>query len=527
MNVKPEKFVMAITSVSNVTSNAPDHSRLALGGGLLLLASLFGNGLNYVFGIFLARMLGAGDFGLYALCIAIFNGMVMMVLLGFNSGIIKFVSEHLGLNEPKKAKQVVACGLAFCGAGSVLGGMILWANVEWIAMHVYARSELIPLFGLIALALPLAVVSMLMVSALQAFQSIRYTILVKYVWEPAGKFALAWMFLTVGMGLPGVMLGIVLVLVGSVVVAIRGLHQVTHWVIRDFTSMNWTVGEPFVLFCAPLILANIFSAVAPRFDIFLLGYFGQMEQVGIYSAAFQTAAVLSLVLGAFDRTFAPAMSRLIATGDTQGLEKLYQSQTRVVTGIIMYPLVVYLLVGEDLMKLFGSDFAAGYWPLLVLAGAQAWYCATGAASMVLLMGGHSRLVMVNTIGHGLALIALGWFFVPLWGMEGAACAAGLSLAGMNGIQIAQVWRKYRIVPYSTGFMKFLLAGGLSVLVILLAQMWWTHLFFVFWVLLSGLIYVALAVCFKLETEDRKLIGDLFHYLSRLLHRGEPKEAPCL
>ena len=511
------------------TLEDPSHSTvvsLARSGGALLFASLFGNGLNYAFGIFLARYLGAEDFGLFALSLTLFNTMVMIVLLGFNSSTIKFVSESLGRNDHSQAKQFVAFGLGLCVLMSGLGAGLLWGSGEWLATEIYARPELIPLFGIVALALPFSAISMLIVSALQAFQIIRYTIFVKYLWEPVGKFGVAWIFLTAGMGLPGVMIGMVLVFAGSVLIAFHGARRVIAITLQDFTTINRTIGKPFLLFCGPLIFANVFSALAPRFDVFLLGYFGQMEQVGIYTAAFQTAAVLSLILGSFDRTFAPAMGRLMATHDTAGLKKLYQSQTRMVTGMIMFPLMVFLVFGENVLKIFGQAFVPGYVPLMLLAIAQAWYCATGAASMVLLMGGHSRLIMVNTIGNGLCVILLGWMLIPLWGMEGAACAASLSLVGRNGIQIAQVWRKYRILPYSWGFMKFILAGTLTAVSMLLGKTWLADLSLFLWLPFGGLFYLGAVAFLRLEGEDRKLLRDLFRNLQRLILREEPKEAAC-
>ncbi len=72
-----------------------DKETVALSGGALLFASAFGNGLNYAFGIFLARTLGAEEFGLFGLALTIFNMVTLTVVFGMDIGATKFVSHHL------------------------------------------------------------------------------------------------------------------------------------------------------------------------------------------------------------------------------------------------------------------------------------------------------------------------------------------------------------------------------------------------------------------------------------------------
>ena len=60
---------------------------------MLLLASVFGNGVNYLFMMFLARQLGMEDFGIYALGLTIFNALLLVAIAGIHTGTIKFESD--------------------------------------------------------------------------------------------------------------------------------------------------------------------------------------------------------------------------------------------------------------------------------------------------------------------------------------------------------------------------------------------------------------------------------------------------
>ena len=74
-------------------SHRQQSERLVVASSAVLLASIFGNGLNYLFGIFLARSLGIDQFGLYALGFSIFSTLALLVPLGMDAGAIKFISE--------------------------------------------------------------------------------------------------------------------------------------------------------------------------------------------------------------------------------------------------------------------------------------------------------------------------------------------------------------------------------------------------------------------------------------------------
>ena len=192
-----------------------DHKTIAYGGGALLLASAFGNGLNYAFGIFLARTLGPEEFGLYALALTMFNMLTLAVVFGVDTGAIKFVSHHLGERQRAKAREtlIAAASMAF-GSGLIAAvGLGLLAGP--LATSVYRKPELVLSLLLFATAIPFATASIVLISALQAFQTVRYTVLIKYLWEPIAKFVFAAVLLWAGFHLLGVLISIVLTLVVS------------------------------------------------------------------------------------------------------------------------------------------------------------------------------------------------------------------------------------------------------------------------------------------------------------------------
>lgn len=226
----------------------------------------------------------------------------------------------------------------------------------------------------------------------------------------------------------------------------------------DFFSLDRSNVRSLLSFSLPLTVATLFGVLAPRSDILILGYWASSQEVGVYLAAFQTSAMLALVMGALEASVAPIMSRAWAQQDSTRLEHTYQTASRMTLSLTAPLYVLLLLFADDLMHLFGDEFVVGAEILIILAAAQVFNSAAGSANIVLLMSGLSRLVMVNTIVLGLSLVAMSVLLIPRWGMMGAASGAAIGLVMMTITRVVQVWRVHHIQPYTWGLAKPLLAS---------------------------------------------------------------------
>ena len=436
-----------VTPPKHLTSSE-DKETIALSGSVVLLASAFGNGLNYVFGIFLARTLGAEEFGLFALALTIFNMVTLTVIFGMDIGATKFVSHHLGEGQPHKAKEslLAAASIAF-GSGFIAAiGLALLAYP--IALTLYNKPDLVQSLLLFSIAIPLATLTAVLISTLQAYQTVRYTILVKYLWEPIGKFVLAGALLWAGFQLFGVLISIILVFAVSTVLSLRSVYRVGWGGSGSLWLWNSREARTLISFCFPLVISKIVGVVAPRSDILILGYWANAQEVGIYLAAFQTAATMALIVGAFDTSLGPIISRAWSQQDRERMKDSYQAVSRL-SIMAALPIFCCLIVfSNEILGIFGSEFTRGSAALMVLALGQVFNTATGSANTILLMSGQSRLVMTNTVVMGIILLVATATVIPFWGMTGAAIAASTTFILTNVIRVIQVWRLCQVQPYT-------------------------------------------------------------------------------
>jgi O-antigen/teichoic acid export membrane protein len=492
-----------------------DHKTITYGGGALLLASALGNGLNYAFGILLARMLGAEDFGLYALALTIFNMVSLTVVFGMDTGAIKFVSHHLGEGQSDKAREtlVAAASMAF-GSGLIAAiGLALLAHP--IAVTLYNKPDLVLSLLFFAAAIPLGTLAIVLLSILQAFQTVRYTILIKYLWEPIGKFVFACVLLWAGFQLFGVLISIVIAFAVSAVLSIHAVYRLAFKGSDGFLVWNMQEARTLLAFCLPLAVSNLFSVVAPRSDILILGYWANTQEVGIYLAAFQTAAIMSLVLSAFDTGLAPIISRAWSQQDRARMRDSYQAVSRLSITVSLPIFCCLILFANDILKVFGSEFSNGAAALMILAVGQVFNNATGSANTVLLMSGHSRLVMTNTVVMGVALLAVTATVIPYWGMTGAAIAASTTFILTNVIRVIQVWRLHHIQPYTWGLAKPIIAAAAATGIVLMLHNSAVMLPSPVLGLALGMLYLTGLLLLGISQEDRLVFQLLFSRVTSL------------
>ncbi|MBX3330104.1 MAG: oligosaccharide flippase family protein [Nitrospira sp.] len=483
----------------------------------MFIASGVGNGLNYLFSMGLARVLGPVEFGLYAIGVTYFNILSQIAPLGAAIGVIKFVSESMARNERAYAYDTIKLAIKITLISSMLIAAILAAGAMPISHYLYSKPDLRPVLILFAIAIPFAASTTVLVSALQALQIIKPTILIKYVWEPVGKVVLAGATLFMGYHLLGAVAAIGLVIAVGTYMAIRVLQAESFSGITKTESAKASRFQEFVLFSSPVAISNIFGVVAPRSDILILGYWVSAQEIGVYLACLQTAGIITLVLGAFETAFAPFIARVLMLNDEGQLKTVYQSLSRLVV-LFTVPLWVLLnMLADPILGSFGDAFRAGWVPLAILTTGHLVSSMASSPNHILLMGGHSQTVMLNTIIIGVLQIVVSLILVQYLGTVGAAVAATGALLTITLTRVFQVWRRYHILPVSIHLLKPVVGGMVMMVTIFIARQILGPAPYGLDILIIGALglaaYLGCQLVFGLESSEKSLIESLIKRVS--------------
>ena len=343
----------------------------------------------------------------------------------------------------------------------------MWFTSDLVAQNIFHNPDAENVLKLFALSIPLVAVSTVAVAVLQSFREVRWRTSVKYLVEPVTKTLFTMGLFWAGLGLSAVLIAMPMALVLTTALM---LLPVRHLLSKGngSTSVN-PVYSDVLQYSLPLLGGLVFVGLATRSDVLLLGYWVPVEQVGIYSAAFQTSAAMAVVLGALDSIATPFLSESITRNEQDKIRLLAGTVVRWTLTATVPLFLVMAMFAREIMALFGRDFESGWTCLIILAFGQFVNSAMGSSNSMLLWAGRSKLVMWNSVLTSAAQISLYLILIPSYGAVGASFATATGIVLVVMVRIVQVRYVLNVWPYDSATLKPVTSGSAALLVVVFAN----------------------------------------------------------
>jgi O-antigen/teichoic acid export membrane protein len=434
------------------------HLIRGAGGVLTLrLANMF---LGLVTGVVLARSLGASHYGIYAYSLAWLWLLKVPTELGLPTLITRNVAIYC-VNEDWGRMRGLLVRANQAVLGMSLFVVLLSGGASWLLADWLEHAHALPTFWLALLLLPLFGLTALRYTCLRGLHRVLLAEIPDALARP-GLFltllGVVWLFgrnpLTpeLAMGLQLVAVGCAFIL--GVFFVLRSLPCEIRRTAPHYEMRAW------VSSALPFLLTGGLTFINTQTDIIMLGWFGVAADVGVYRVVGLGAGLVGFGFAAAHHVLGPIIARLHTEGDTVHLQRVITQAARAIL-LFSLPATLFLIVfgGAILARIFGPEYALGATALAILAVGQLVSAGSGLAALLLDMTGHERDTAKNIALSALLNVALNAFFIPLWGIEGAALASVASLATSNLLLVVLAYR--RLGLYSLAFWPRRASGSLS------------------------------------------------------------------
>ena len=407
--------------------------------------------LNVVLAIVLARVLGAEGFGVYSFVFALITIMAIPAQMGL---------PNLVVRETAKAQAA--------GDWALMKGLWRWSSVMALAMSVvlmaigglaaWIFAASLPEGGLAVfywglVLVPLVALGNLRGAALRGLRHVVQGQLPEFILRPAFLIALV---LSLHFGLSA------RALTASDAMMLHAVASLVAFAIGAWLLLRARPGELaagpqstarsslWLKSALPLGLVEGMQLINQNFGLIALGIFVNAHEVGLFRVAQQGATFVSFALVAINMAVSPQFARLYAQGDIEKLRGLVKTSARI-SFLTALPLATILvLFGDPLLKLlFGAEFGASHFPLVILALGQLAYAFAGPAGYLLYMTGHERDVLWSVAISVVINVIVAAILVPELGALGAAISATCAFFVWNGLLAVRVF--YRLGFDGTAF----------------------------------------------------------------------------
>lgn len=503
--------------------------RVVRGAGVTLFGQGVGRVLGYATQAVIARVFGPAQLGLYVLGQTIVTLANILSMAGIDNGVVRCVARYAAEEDWWKVRRTVCLAIGSTLLLSIVLSVGIFTGAEVLAFEVFEKPLLEQVFQAFAPALPFFTIMSVALFATQGLRVVKYTAYVQEILRPLLGLGLLVGFYLLGVGIMGAIAAYVL---SMIVGAVAGLIYLARLLPPRSSGMEAQGGATDevakeLASSSPMMIARLSSYVGAWGMIWVLGVFVPAREVGIYNAAFRTAALSELVLFAFSRILSPMISGLYGRGSTEHLERLYKDVSR---WVLMGSLAIFVptvLFARDVLTLFGPEFISAWPVVVVIAAGYLFASSVGLSGRMLAMTGNERVVMwCRAIGTVAALFC-GILLVPIAGMIGAAIAAASGVVLLHLLMLYCVKRRLECWPYSVQVFKPLVASLLAG-----AGAWVVRSLLDpapgLWALavagsLFGVLYLGLVLAFRLSRADVQFLGALWTALTgRELPRGTRK-----
>jgi O-antigen/teichoic acid export membrane protein len=435
---------------------------MALGGGLNLAGALVNTFSVLVLFWVINHHLGKTLTGVYIQAFALRRILQTVALGGMRAAMTRFVAIHLADDDDASLWGTIIVGIVVSvGLGTLLG-VILFFAAPWLANSVYGDPELVAGLRWVAVGLPSAAFTIVVLSATTGWRTMRPSALVGMMTEPVLRVVLTALVLLLGAGLTGSLIALqVASLVASVLAFLwlRALMLGHAWVRPSFAF------GMLIRFGAATWASSICLECIRWADVQVLAILTTADVVAEYQVATRTVLFCALAVNAFTGALAPRVADLLRRGQVSVVRRLYRTTAAILVRITLPLLVIVFVQSDWLLDIFGKDYTGAAWISRILIFGVLFDTAISASGPVLNMAG---LQLYNLADNALGLafnLALNLALVPLLGGVGAAIAWTLTFIAVGTARMLQVkGHVLGVLPFSTPMWNMAMAGGVTLVV---------------------------------------------------------------
>jgi stage V sporulation protein B len=399
--------------------------RFVKGSGLLFAVGIASSGVGFLLRIFLARTLGAEEFGLFFLAIAFFS-IFGIRDLGLGSAVVKYIPEFKVKREYNNLKSSIAIYALFQVFVAIIISLLSIVFSDWLAVTLFRAPEASSVLKLLA--------------GWFLFESLFYTFRVSFqglqdviLFSMMGFFQIFLPFISVLLlvlifpSATTVAFGY-LVGLGITVLIGGGLFFKRHAkIMKAKVEIGKSLLKKLFKFALPVLVAGLAPIFIAPMNTILLGLFRSTVEVGFYHVAISLVGLLAFSTKAMIPILFPMISEMWTKGERELVKRAIEVLVKFSLVLMIPAAFIFIAFPDVVLTLFvGSEYLAASFALQILAMNGVIITLTTLIGSTFKGVGKPVFDAVIIWVMAPAAFLLSLFLIPFFGIEGAGTAVFIS-----------------------------------------------------------------------------------------------------
>lgn len=381
----------------------------------VFLAQVLTRAIGFFYVIYLARILGVSDFGLYTVALAYFSIISSIADFGFN----RFLIREVAINKSKAPEFLWTVILLRLTLTSVLFAVfsiflyLLDVDVLRVSLILLATLAILPQAVALTFDAIFVAIQKLQFSAVSLFISSLVTGILGFI------------LVSKGFGPLGAVTALILGQTAYFLVLLIFLYKFKLLV---FSKINLTLIRKAIMGSLPYGVLAVLGLLYFRIDLLLLTYLKGNFEAGIYGVAYKFLEGIIFIPSAFGTALFPVMSkfqeRLI---EEKNVYTLYLKSLVAMLVLSLPVFLTFLLILPQIVNLFLPQFQSSIGVVQILALTIPWlFMIVPQSTLLLASDKHISVVLIISVLNLLINVLGNFLLIPHFSYYGAAYMTVLS-----------------------------------------------------------------------------------------------------
>ena len=423
-------------------------TRIVKTSAFVFIAVMLSKVLGYAYKIVIARYFDAEVYGLFSLSMIVIGIAVSIAGVGLFEGLVRQISIYRGQKETKSIISLVYRSKNFLIiSGFVLFG-IVFLSADLISIKLFHEPRLTIFIQVMSLAIPFILLANLFLSVLRSYEQIKTQSILNNIIQNSVKFFILLFFIFLGLQIASVPLSY---LFAYVILALSAWFYGKKMLVKKSLDVNNKDGKKMLLevmkYSWPLMFIGVLTSIFYWTDSIIIGYFMDVENVGIYNVAITLVAFLGIVPELFIQLLFPVATLNLSQNKTKFVKLLIKRVGKWILIInSLIALLCFFFAPQLVLWLFNEEFMPAVNVLRMLSIGALFTTLAAYFINLLTIAAKTKQILANLIFVAIINLGLDLVMVPTLGLNGAAIATSISGFILFLITAYQVKRSYFFAP---------------------------------------------------------------------------------
>ncbi|MBI2672100.1 flippase [Candidatus Woesearchaeota archaeon] len=486
--------------------------KIANGALIVIISMIFGKLFSYLYVVLVANKLGSADYGILSISFAILSFLSALSILGLDEGIIRYVSFFRGKNDKNAIKGTILTSIKTVFNSSIIFGVLLIVFSDFITNDLFNEYKLMKILIFIAIALPFSTLSQLFLVSFRAFQKPKYETLLKEIIEKSIKFLTAFILITMGYKLIGVVFAYLLTLIITLMLS-SYLFNKKIFNLFDSRIKSIENKKELLNYSLPLLLKNFMWFIIGWIDILMIGIFKFASDAGVYSVALQTSNLIIMPAYSVMYLFLPVISELYGKNSMDEIKNIYKKISKYIMIINIPVFIIMLVLAKDILAfMFKEEYTQAVLPLIILSVGYLAFSLSDISMNILSVMKKTKIISMIIFLFAFVNAVLNYILIPKYGIIGAAIATSSSFVVGTILMMSVTYHYSKLHPFMFNYSRIILSSLLTLIAALFVKNFvsyssLTNMIF-FPILILSVYLLLLLITRTFDKEDADLLKDI-------------------